>query len=197
VAPPPVLRTGSLTFGSFASAYKITEQVVAAWSRIMLGARSARLLLRNQALGEASNRQALIARFARHGVTPNRLTLRAGAEHFEFLRSYDEIDVALDTFPYNGGTTTTEALWQGVPVLTFNGDRWASRTSRSLLLAAGFPEWVADDEADFVSRAVALAQRDDTPATLSSLRAGMRRRLRGSAACDVATLCRSLEALYS
>ena len=96
-----------------------------------------------------------MARFARHGVgagPPDRW--QGGAEHFDFLRGYDEMDIALDTFPYNGGTTTTEALWQGVPVLTFNGDRWASRTSRSLLLAAGLPEWVATDAADFVSRGV-------------------------------------------
>ena len=106
------------------------------------------------------------------------------------------MDIGLDTFPYNGGTTTTEALWQGVPVLTFNGDRWASRTSRSLLLAAGLSEWVATDVAEFVSRGVALAQRDDTSAMLAALRAEMREHLRASPVCDTATLCRSLEALY-
>ena len=95
-------------------------------------------------------------------LAPDRLLLSGGAEHFDFLRGYDEMDIALDTFPYNGGTTTTEALWQGVPVLTFNGDRWASRTSRSLLLAAGLPEWVATDAQDFVSRAINLAQSENT-----------------------------------
>ena len=128
--------------------------MVAAWSRILLGAPTARLLLRGRTLEDPSNRVALLARFARCGVAPDRLILVGGAEHFDFLRGYDEIDIGLDTFPYNGGTTTTEALWQGVPVLTFNGDRWASRTSRSLLLAAGLSEWVATDVADFVSRGV-------------------------------------------
>ena len=196
VAPPPVLRNGWLTFGSFASAHKITDPVVAAWSRILLGAPTARLLLRNQLLDEPSNRLALLVRFARHGVAPDRLVMLGGAEHFDFLCGYDAVDIALDTFPYNGGTTTTEALWQGVPVLTFNGDRWASRTSRSLLLAAGLEEWVATDAADFVTRGVALAQSDDTPRMLADLRYGMRERLGASAACDCATLCRSLEALY-
>ncbi|MFZ0019402.1 MAG: tetratricopeptide repeat protein [Acetobacteraceae bacterium] len=196
VAPSPALRHGWLTFGSFASAHKITDPVVAAWSRILLGAPTARLLLRNQLLNEPSNRLALMARFARHGVAPDRLMLSGGAEHFDFLRGYDEIDIALDTFPYNGGTTTTEALWQGVPVLSFNGDRWASRTSRSLLLAAGLPEWVATDAADFMSRGVALAQSENTPRMLAALRHGMRERLSASAACDSATLCHSLEALY-
>jgi predicted O-linked N-acetylglucosamine transferase (SPINDLY family) len=196
VAPPPMLRNGWLTFGSFASAYKITDPVVAAWSRILLGAPTARLMLRNQMLGEPSNRAALTERFVRHGVAAERLTLQGGAEHFEFLRDYDEMDVALDTFPYNGGTTTTEALWQGVPVLTFNGDRWASRTSRSLLLAAGLPEWVSADEAGCVAAAVGLAHHADTPAMLASLRSGMRERLRASPVCDTEALCRALEALY-
>ena len=197
VVPPPVLRNGWLTFGSFTSAHKITDPVVAAWSRILLGAPTARLLLRNQLLNEPSNRLALMARFARHGVRPDRLLLSGGAEHFDFLRGYDEMDIALDTFPYNGGTTTTEALWQGVPVLTFNGDRWACRTSRSLLLAAGLPEWVATDAPDFVSRAINLAQSENTPRMLAALRSEMRERLGASAACDSGTLCRSLEGLYT
>jgi protein O-GlcNAc transferase len=196
VAPPPMLRNGWLTFGSFASAYKLADPVVAAWSRMLLGAPNARLLLRNQALGEPSNRAALTTRFERQGVSPDRLFLSGGAEHFDFLRGYDEIDVALDTFPYNGGTTTTEALWQGVPVLTFNGDRWASRTSRSLLLAAGLPGWIAANEQDYVEQAVALAQQKSTPAMLTQMRHGMRARLCESAACDSAALCRALEELY-
>jgi predicted O-linked N-acetylglucosamine transferase (SPINDLY family) len=197
VTPPPVLRDGWLTFGSLASAHKITDAVVAAWSRILLGAPASRLLLRNQLLDDPSNRVALMARFARHGVSPDRLTLRGGAEHFEFLGSYDDIDVALDTFPYNGGTTTTEALWQGVPVLCSNGSRWAARTSRSLVLAAGLDDWVTTDTLSYVEAAVELALSEETPVRLATLRQTMRTRLAASAACDTATLCRSLEAVYS
>lgn len=196
VAPPPVLRNGWLTFGCLGSAHKITEPVVAAWSRILLGAPSARLLVRNQLLDNASNRVALLARFARHGVAPERLLLRGGAEHFEFLRGYDEIDVALDTFPYNGGTTTTEALWQGVPVLCCDGDRWVARTSRSLMLAAGLEEWVCADVAGYVATAVGLALADATPARLAALRSGMRARVAASAVCDTAGLCGALEGVY-
>ncbi len=196
VTPPPCLAAGRLTFGSLASAYKLTEPVIAAYARILRGAPSSRLLLRNRTLDEASNREALLARFARHGITADRLILEGTAEHLAFLRTYDRVDIALDTFPYNGGTTTAEALWQGVPVLTCNGDRWAGRTSRSLLLAAGLGEFVAADQARFEAMAIALAAAPDTPARLASLRAGMRRHLQASSACDVATLCRSLEALY-
>ena len=196
VAPPPCVGSRRLTFGCLASAYKLNEASVAAYARILHGAPDSRLLLRNQLLGEASNRAALLDRFGRHGIADERLLLEGGAEHFEFLRTYDRIDVALDTFPYSGGTTTAEALWQGVPTLTFNGDRWASRTSRSLLLAAGLGEFVAADQAGFEAAAIALATAADTPTRLGALRAGMRERLRASAACDVETLSHSLEALY-
>lgn len=196
VAPPPVRHNGYLTFGSLGSAYKLTDQVVAAWSRILRAIPDARLVLRNRTLDDVSNRAALLARFVRRGVDAHRLTLLGAAEHHAFLRTYDRIDIALDTFPYNGGTTTTEALWQGVPVLSFNGDRWASRTSRSLLLAAGLDEWVAADEPDYINTAIRLSHRPGLPAELSALRHGMRARLAMSAACDTATLCRSLESLY-
>ena len=154
VAPPPVLRNGWLTFGSFASAHKITDPVVAAWSRILLGAPTARLLLRGRTLDDPSNRAGAAGAFARYGVAPDRLIAARRGRAFRLPARLRRGSISrLDTFPYNGGTTTTEALWQGVPVLTFNGDRWASRTSRSLLLAAGLSEWVATDVADFVSRA--------------------------------------------
>jgi protein O-GlcNAc transferase len=197
IAPPPCLRNGSLTFGCFASAYKLTEQTIAAYAAILRDAPTSRLLLRNRTLDEASNRASLLGRFARYGVAADRLTLEGGAEHFDFLRSYDRVDVALDTFPYNGGTTTAEALWQGVPMLTCNGDRWAGRTSRSLLLAGGLDEWVTADLPRFQDAAVALAHAPDTPGRLAALRGAMRERLLASAACDVVGLCRSLEALYT
>ena len=197
VAPPPCLSAGHLTFGSFASGYKLTDQTLAAYAAILRDAPTSRLLLRNRTLDEASNRTALLRRFAQHGVAADRLTLEGGAEHFDFLRCYDRVDVALDTFPYNGGTTTAEALWQGVPMLTCNGDRWAGRTSRSLLVAGGLDEWVAADVAGLQDAAIRLAHAPDTPGRLAALRGGMRQRLRASAVCDVAGLCRSLESLYT
>jgi predicted O-linked N-acetylglucosamine transferase (SPINDLY family) len=154
------------------------------------------LLLGNTTLSDASTRSALCDRLARHGIDPHRVTLCGGAEHYDFLRLYDQIDIALDTFPYNGGTTTSEALWQGVPVLTFGGDRWAGRTSRSLLMAAGLSDWVEEDLAAYIRRAVALAIDSTTPQRLAVLRADMRDRLRASALCDTAGLCLAMEAFY-
>ena len=196
VAPPPCVASGAVTFGCLGSQYKLTDGVLAAWGKILTAAPRARLRIGNAALDDAAVRESLLARLAAQGVAGSRVTLSGRAEHLAFLGGYGEADIALDTFPYNGGTTTTEALWQGVPVLAFTGDRWAARTSRSLLLAAGLGDWVMADVAGYVARAAALANDPATPAMLTALRAGMRDRLRASAACDTAGLCRSLEDLY-
>jgi predicted O-linked N-acetylglucosamine transferase (SPINDLY family) len=196
VAPPPSLAVGGVTFGCLCSQYKITDEVIAAWAAILAGAPSSRLLLKNAALGDGSSRASLLARFARHGIAADRLRLDGPAEHAEFLATYDAIDVALDTFPYNGGTTTMEALWQGVPVLAFDGDRWASRTSRSLLVAAGLDDWCLPARDAYVARAMALANDPGTPRRLARLRAALRERLAASPACDSAGLARSLESHY-
>ncbi len=193
VVPPPWLRTGHVTFGSLMSAYKITNPVIAAWTAILRGVPGARLLLRNRALDQASNRADFLARFAAHGIDTARLTLEGGGPHLEFLGTYDRIDIALDAFPYNGGTSTAEALWQGVPLLTFDGDRWAARTSRSILMAAGLGEWVAADEAGFVALAIRLGR---APEDLAAIRSGLRERVAASPACDTGALCRALEAIY-
>jgi protein O-GlcNAc transferase len=197
VAPPPCIGNGgTLTFGALASAYKLNDLTLGLWARILRSAPTSRLVVRAPTLAERSNRDHLRARFANLGIADERIDLEGGAAHFDFLRSYDRIDVALDTFPYNGGTTTTEALWQGVPVLTYAGDRWVARTSASLLRAAGLPEWVASDEEDLVANASALARDPATPARLAALRAGMRVQLAASAACDTAGLCRELEQIF-
>jgi protein O-GlcNAc transferase len=191
VTPPPSLRTGHITFGSLNSAYKLTAQTLEAWSQVLHTIPNSRLLLRNRALDHASNRADLLTRFAGLSIPPDRLTLLGSAEHREFLRTYDEIDIALDAFPYNGGTTTVEALWQGVPVLTTNGDRWAGRTSRSILSAAGLADWVAPDVRGLVELAARLAGGE-----LATARAAQRARIATSPACDVQSLCRELEAVY-
>jgi len=196
VTPAPSIAAGHITFGSLASSYKLTDATIDSWSHILRAAPQARLLLKNSRLGDASDRDALLARFVRRGVVRDQLSLEGGDEHFRFLQAYDRIDIALDPFPYNGGTTTTEALWQGVPVLSFNGDRWASRTSRSLLLAAGLSDWVRHDQADYIAAAIRLALAPDTPKQLSDLRGGMRARLLKTQVCDCKALCRELEALY-
>ena len=193
VVPPPCLARGHVTFGSLGSAYKLTPLTIAVWSAVLRACPGSMMLLRNRALDHASNRADLLGRFAAEGIAAERVTLLGGASHEDFLATYGGIDIALDTFPYNGGTTTAEALWQGVPLLTFNGDRWAGRTSRSLLVAAGFAEDVAVDIPGLVARATELAS---DRAALAERRARQREAVAASRACDPAALCRELEAIY-
>jgi predicted O-linked N-acetylglucosamine transferase (SPINDLY family) len=196
VAPAPCMRRGALTFGCLAPQYKITTEVVETWSRILRECPGTRLLLKSVVLGHAEARAFVLGLFARSGLPADRLLLEGPADHFDFLGRYDDVDLVLDTFPYNGGTTTMEALWQGVPVLTFTGDRWAARISASLLREAGLPDFVTDDLESYVARAIALAHDPDTPGRLEELRRGLRDRLRASPACDAARFAREMEEVY-
>jgi protein O-GlcNAc transferase len=197
VAPPPSLGGAPLTFGCFCSQYKLTDATLATWAAILAGAPGTRLLVKNRALGDRSTRDAFRARLGWHGIDPGRVGLEGPAEHVAFLERYAAVDIALDAFPYNGGTTTTEALWQGVLVLSFAGDRWAGRTSRSLLVAAGLADWCRADRASYIARAIELARAAGTPALLAELRATMRARLAAAPVCDGPRLCRALEAHYA
>jgi protein O-GlcNAc transferase len=196
VADPPAVTAGYVTFGCLASQYKITPPVVETWARILRRSPRAKLLLKNAALAHDANRAHLADRFSGHGVTIDRLVFEGPADHRDFLAAYARIDVALDTFPYNGGTTTSEALWQGVPVLAFRGDRWASRTSASILVAAGLGEWVVRDADEYVERAVGLANDPQTPERLGTGRREMRQRLLTSRVCDTSGFAREMEAIY-
>ncbi len=196
VVEPPCVRNGYLTFGSLATQYKVCPAVVAVWAEILRRAPSARLLLGNSTLKSIHNRQYVADQFAILGVEQDRLTLFGPADHYRFLQYYDQIDVALDTFPYNGGTTTMEAIWQGVPVLTFDGDRWASRTSQSLLRRTVLESFVAGDARAMVEMAVGLAHDPSTPETLARLRRSLRQELAASEACDTARLAVEMERIY-
>jgi predicted O-linked N-acetylglucosamine transferase (SPINDLY family) len=196
VAELPCLDNSPFTFGCLGSQYKITSEVVEAWSRILVASPGSRLLLKNKRLKKESAREFLANLFRRFGVTQERVQFEGPEDHFEFLKAYDRVDVALDTFPYNGGTTTTEALWQGVPVITFAGDRWASRTSASILRAGGLAEFVANDLEGYVSFASRLANSPEERPRLSYLRTNMRKQLMASSVCDTRTFAREMEEIY-
>ncbi|HEU4391139.1 MAG TPA: tetratricopeptide repeat protein [Blastocatellia bacterium] len=196
VVDPPMLSSGKMTFGCLASQYKITDPVVDAWSRILISTGGTRLFLKNATLDSAANRDFLARRFESRGVSRERITMEGSAEHFDFLASYGNIDVALDTFPYNGGTTTSEALWQGVPVITFGGDRWAARQSASICRAAALGEYVSKDVDDYIRLATALAAHPDTPVRLKELRRSMRGRLVSAPVRDTVNFAKNMEGLY-
>ena len=197
VAPPPCADTGRITFGCFASQYKMTNDVIAAWARILDGAPESLLMLKNARLGAAGNVRFVKRLLKKNGISEERVILEGPSDHYRFIEAYGRVDLALDTFPYNGGTTTTEALWQGVPVITFRGDRWASRTSASILDAAGLSEYVARDLKAYVALATQLANASDTCDRLAILRQGMRRKLRNAPVCDTRGFARNMEQIYT
>ncbi len=193
---PPCLVSGGVTFGCLAPLYKITPQAIGGWSGILREAPGSSLVLRGSALRSEGARRYVLEAFAAHGVGEGRIRLLGPAGHFEFLETYNQIDIALDTFPYNGGTTTTEAIWQGVPVVSYWGDRWVSRTSASILRGGGLGQFVHGDLEGYAAQAVSLANAPGTPAMLTGLRRNMRERLRGAAVCDTAGFAREMEGMY-
>ncbi len=196
IVDPPCIQAGELTFGSLITQYKITPQVLDAWAEILKKTQHTRLFLANKALKSKWNCQYLMDQFRQRGVEAERVTLSGPRNHHGFLQYYDQMDIALDTFPYNGGTTTMEALWQGVPVLTHDGDRWASRTSYSLLASSPVGDYVATDCQDMIDHAVALAENPQTPIRLRELRRHMRERLSYGQVCNTRALSKHMEALY-
>jgi protein O-GlcNAc transferase len=182
----------SLTFGSFNNLPKVSEASIVAWARILAAVPGSRLLLKTHALADEGVRGQVLARFAQHGIGAARLDLRATvADQHDHLALYGEIDVALDTFPYNGTTTTCEALWMGVPVVVMNGDRHAGRVGASLLHAAGHDELIARDVDEYVRLAVELA--GDGP-RLAGYHRRLREDLRASPLTDAPRFARHFEA---
>lgn len=192
VSPSPLSTTGIVTFGSFNQRVKMSAECIALWSRVLNAVPRSRLLLKSVAgMGQASVRESLLEEFALHGIARDRLTLLPSDTTTEtHLQRYAEMDIALDSIPYNGTTTTCEALWMGVPVIGLVGDRHAARVSVSLLNAVGLPELLAKDEDDFVRIATELASDH---VRLANLREGMRARLMASPLLDSRGMARNLE----
>jgi predicted O-linked N-acetylglucosamine transferase (SPINDLY family) len=153
--------------------------------------------VKNAHLGSPASRQFVHSLFAKHGIGPEQVLLEGPEEHYEFLKAYERIDIVLDTFPYNGGTSTTEAIWQGVPVIAFHGDRWASRTSASILRAGGLGEFVARDLESYIALAARWGSSPDTPGRLAELRRTMRSKLSASPVCDTLRFARNMERIYT
>ncbi|MEO8202533.1 MAG: tetratricopeptide repeat protein [Betaproteobacteria bacterium] len=194
VQSPPSVAAGVTTFGSFNVLAKVTPEVVRTWAGILLRVSGSRLLLKAHGLGDVESRAGVIAAFTHHGVEADRLTVLAadGSLHAHLDR-YHEMDIALDPFPYNGTTTSLEALWMGVPLVTLRGDRHAARVGASVLDNLGLPELVAEDEREYADLAVRLA---GDARRLAGLRAGMRARVAASPLMDRAGFMRALEGSY-
>ncbi|MFQ5936709.1 MAG: tetratricopeptide repeat protein, partial [Acidiferrobacterales bacterium] len=190
----PALAAGRVTLGSFNNAAKLNERVIACWASVLKALPETQLILKAQSLADAGTQKRFAARFEQHGVSSKRVEM-IGSVLFRtaHLDLYNRIDIALDCFPYNGHTTTCEALWMGVPVITLAGETHAGRVGVSLLSYAGLAELIADSTEAYVKVAVSLA-RDLT--RLQTLRQGLREHLRHSPLTDAKGFTRTLEAAY-
>ena len=190
-APPPVLERGTISFGSFNNLAKLNTEVVELWASVLRGVPNSRLMLKHDVSHDPGVQRHLLKLFARNGIPGERLVFLERAPDFlSHLAAYSQVDVALDPFPYNGTTTTCEALWMGVPVVTLAGGHHAARVGVSLLTAAGLGAWIAQDGGEYLRTARQLAE---SPRLLAALRSLLRVQLAGSSLCDAAALARSFE----
>jgi predicted O-linked N-acetylglucosamine transferase (SPINDLY family) len=158
-SPREMRGNAPITFGTFNNFAKVTPAMVSLWARLLHAVSGSRLLIKAESLTDPTVQASLHATFAGHGIAPDRLVLLGREPSFvKHLEAYHRIDIALDTFPYHGTTTTCEALWMGVPVVTLAGRAHVSRVGVSLLNQIGRPEWIAADESAYVEVALRLAR---------------------------------------
>ena len=180
-----------LTFASFNNVSKLTPRSLALWAQVLQAVPNSRLMLKAPSFKDEAAVKVFVQRFKQLGVALDRLEFRGPSSLSDMMAEYADVDIALDPAPYNGGTTSLQAMWMGVPVLTIEGGHFVSRMGASFMQAAGLPEWVAKDDADFVRRAVALSQ---DRAALLKLKMGMRERLLALSAWDIDAYAQDLQA---
>lgn len=188
---PPVESAGHLTFGSFNAVTKITSQVAALWSRVLLALPGARLLIAT--VPSAAARERLCGIFEGYGIRDDRIEFYPRLPKDEFLRLHHRADIALDPFPFNGTTTTCHSLWMGLPVVTLAGTTHVARVGASMLTNIGLSEFVAKSEEQYADIALRLAL---DPPRLAELRSNLRERMLASPLMDAVSFAHALESRY-
>ena len=191
IAPPPSLSGNGIVFASFNNLAKLSPATVELWATILKARPDSKLLLKSKPLGDEATRSLTAARFARHGIGPERLILEGASPHGELLARYNDVDVVLDPLPYSGGLTTLEALWMGAPVVTLTGATFSGRHSTAHLTNAGLAELVTNTPDDYRKTALRLAANVSWRA---EFRQNARARLTASPLLDHELFTRSLEA---
>jgi protein O-GlcNAc transferase len=194
IAPPPVLHSQQITFGSFNKLAKVSPESIAYWSEILKAVPHSRLLIKAKPLVDPDTRDYIYQQFYHHEIRPERLELLGWLpDPSQHLDIYNRVDIALDTFPYNGTTTTCEAMWMGVPVVTLGGKTHVSRVGLSLLSSVGLGELIATSPQEYIQTAIDLA---DNLERLQQLRSTLRDRMQKSPLTNGKLITRSLEDAY-
>ena len=153
----PARQNGYITFGNFGNLTKMGESVIKLWAAVLQRVPHSKLFLKDRQFSDAKIIERVQNQFINQGIGKERLMLEGPSPRTDYLKTYNRIDMVLDTFPYPGGTTSIEALWMGVPVLTLKGDRFLSRMGESIAHNSGNPDWIAVDQDDYVNKAVTYA----------------------------------------
>lgn len=187
LSPPPCLQNGYITFGSFNMLTKMSSSTILVWAKLLRRIKDSRLLLKCHYYSDMATAARVKKFFCDFGINAGRIELRSATSgYFEHLAAYNEVDIALDTFPYNGTTTTCEALWMGVPVVTLAGERHASRVAKSILERVGFEKLVAVSGTEYIDCAVKLAENIQG---LKLIKLNARESIMKSAFCDERLYC--------
>lgn len=188
--PPPLVRNGYVTFGCFGDFFKISEDVLTAWVDLLGRVPGSHLYLKSNNLRLQSERQRVAEFFRQRGVDPQRLVLEGMSSFAQMKKCYEWVDIALDTFPYSSGSTTINALFQGVPVIAIDGQDWRGRSTAAVLAGCKLEKFIAKDVAGYLDLACALAADQ---AQLVDLRASLGRRFSDSPQSQVEQFARNFE----
>jgi predicted O-linked N-acetylglucosamine transferase (SPINDLY family) len=191
ITDPPSIQKGYITFGSFNNTLKYNGLVYKLWSQILLSVPNSRLILKWRTFNDPEFAQSVLNQFQAFGVQPSRVELRGPSFHIDMLAQYKEIDIALDPFPFSGGVTSCEALYMGVPVITWPQDRVVSRQTYAFLSSICHPELATQDEEGYVQKAVDLA---GSPESLFQYRQSLREKMLDSPLMQATQFTKSLEA---
>jgi predicted O-linked N-acetylglucosamine transferase (SPINDLY family) len=194
VAPSPMHENGFATFGSFHNNMKINPYIISLWAQVLRTNDDSRLLLKYAGGNDRGIQQVYLNQFEQFGIDRSRLEICGWKTPCEHLESYGRVDIALDTYPFNGCVTTLEGLWMGVPTISLLGNNCLlSRVGLSILSRVGMQFLVASTPAEFVAKATALASKPDA---LSKIRASMRTRMTAGTLCDNERFAREVEQAY-
>lgn len=190
---PPAAKNGYVTFGSFNNASKISTLTVDSWSRVLHAVPGSKLLLKSASLADQGTCDRFAERFGEYGIDKERIEFYGRMSSKDHMNFYGRVDIGLDPTPYNGTTTSCEALWMGVPIVTLAGDRHAARVTASLLHQVGLEDLIGETMDEYVEKAAALA--GDVP-RMTRIREELRDRMRESPLCDGARHTRNVEQAY-
>ena len=193
VAPLPAQRQGFFTFGSLNNHLKISPLILELWMRLLQDVPSARMVFKFYAAADSDFREAFLRKFEAQGISPDRIRVLGMLPYTEHMRLLNQIDMLLDTFPYNGGITTLEGLWMGVPTLTLTGERFVSRAGLSILSRVGLETFSAGTPDEYVQKAKAFATQIQE---LAQIRSALRPMMLHSALCRPDRITRELETAY-